>query len=333
MNHEALPKMVGVKTKVIWEGYQELLAEFRDLEAQMVASTTAIAEKERVAGAIKSADEVDVEDIDASVQGIVSSIATAMERYNDLKTAIAAKKAELEEVHGIEVEANTLVAVVATKDKMVTEKTEQARIVVEDAKVRAEELLATARESAANIRASAREEDQAGDQARDRKQAEWDYDFDRRVLEKNDKVQDAINDKLRELEAKQQAVAEREAKADELDANLLDLEQQLQHQKDQTANEIELAVEKAKKGAATSAAIAKSMDSKSHAADMSIIEARAKGLEERVVDLEGRLETANALVAAANTQVTEMAQASLRAGADANTIAELHKAQASGGKK
>ena len=135
------------------------------------------------------------------------------------------------------------------------------------------------------------------------------------------------------MATKEALLLEREEKADALDAEIERLKQALDNQKATEEARVQAEVEKAKKGIEQSANIAKAMDKRSHEAEMSIANSKIEGLQQRVAELNTSMERANASIDAANQKVADMAQAALKAGADANTVAELHKAAAMGGKK
>jgi cell division septum initiation protein DivIVA len=101
------------------------------------------------------ADTVDVEKIAHELAGLGEGLKEAREVYQNLQRAIDTKRAELTDVHNLEVEVNSLVAVVETKDALVRERTEQAKTILEEASVRAQEIEGEAQKRADELRGKA----------------------------------------------------------------------------------------------------------------------------------------------------------------------------------
>jgi DNA repair exonuclease SbcCD ATPase subunit len=332
MKHKPLKTMVGKKTKVIWENYKEVLDELKATETG-VQNTVVAAKKEKTAKAVSTAKNVNVQTIESTVQALVDSLTNAKAEFNDVEAAIEAKKAELQEIHQLEVEANALVAVVATKDKLVAERQETAKKTLDDAAEKAQEVQQEAETKVAEMLRAAKEADGKAVVARKRQEEEWEYNFSRLKKERLDRLQDDLNAKIKVVEEREEEVTNREAKAKELDTEVTNLKDQIQQLEAATEQKVVAAVEKAKAGVAQSNAIAKAMDKKGHEAEMSIVNAKVASLEATVTDLNKRLEKANRDVQTANEKVAEMAQKALQAGADAKTVAELHRVTALGNKK
>ncbi len=332
MEHKELKSKVGKSATKIWDAYQEALEELKAKEGP-VLSTLAVAKKEKTSKALKTASNIDVENIGAAVQGLVDNISSAKEEYEDLQTAISAKRAELMDVHRLEAEANSLVAIAVAKDELVARKEEEAKTIILKAEERAAILVDTAKENSTNIAEEAANNRTATKMIQARQEEEWNYTFGRSTRQQEDLLQDDLNLKIKKVEERQELVSDREKDIDTLDVRIETLEALLQAEKDFTANKILDAIEKTKKGAAQSAAISKAMDDKGHKAEVSIATARIETLTEPVTDLHDRLETANDNVLRANDKVASMAQSALKAGADAATVARVSEIAAGSGKK
>lgn len=331
MEHQPLKSPVGKKNTQIWEAYQEVLEELRAKES--VPDTTAVAKAERLAHAVETAEKIEVDPVVASVETMVEGLLRAKDTFDELKTAIDAKKEELERVHRIEAEANSLAALIAIKDGLVSERTERAAAILQDAKDEAEKILLEAKESMDTLR---KEFDlQLAEDARQqrRRTEEWEYSFERKRREQLDSVQDEIDAKLKALAAREEEVSEREALADKLLAEVDDLKDRLEAAEEKTLARIAAAVEEAKDKAEKSAQIQKSFAEKQLKAEIGVLMTKNENLQELVGDLRQRLDRAENQVQAANDRVSTMATNALKAGADAATVARVSEIAAGAGSK
>jgi chromosome segregation ATPase len=333
MEHKEMKSKVGKSATKIWEAYQEALNELKSKENGHMISTIAVAQEQKKEAAVKTAAVVNVANIDTVVSGLLKNVEEAKNTFDELQLAINAKKAELQAVHGLEAEANALVALVATKDKLVAQRELEAQTIIENARVKAEELRKEAEEFTATTKANVNAEMELAAKQREREQEEYEYKFGREKKAKLDEVEDQINQKVKELKERADEVKAREALADEKDAELDQLKNLLEKLEASTALRVEDAVQKAKEKAATSANIAKAMDKRSHEADMMVRDAEVKTLKDQLADYRTRLETANNQVNAANIKVAEMAQSALRAQGDAATISKVSEIAAGANKK
>jgi cell division septum initiation protein DivIVA len=333
MQHEPLKKMVGVKTKVIWDKYQELLKEAQEMESQRPKSTEDVAKKAKMMKAIEATDNIDVSVLETKLNELLSSISEAKEAYSTIIEAVQAKRDELKVVHNLEEEANSLVAIVTAKDQLVAERETKAKEILEEAELKAGGIIELATDKAKALEELARQKAADDEKKRLREQEQWNYDFARSKRDKEGKLQDILAEQMKQIQIKSAEVASREALAEEKDTQIQSLKNELENLISQREEDIQAAAEKAKKSAMQSANIAQAMDKKTHEAEMSISQASIKNLEAQVAELKENLAIANRNVNNANERVSEMAAAALRSGADANTVAELHKAAALGGKK
>ncbi len=333
MEHKEMKSKVGKSATKIWDAYQDLLGEMKTQQNGGITSTVAVAQQQKTEAAVTTAQSVDVNSIDSVVNGLLKNVESAKSTFEDLQVAINTKKSELNEVHGIEVEANTLVAIVATKDKLVAEKEEQARQILEEAQLKADDLRHSARVDAQRVKEETELQRRDDETTRLREKEQYEYSFAREKRTKIDEVQDEINKKVKVLVERTVEIEAREEASDTQDARILDLQSQIEGLEENQETLVQAAIEKAKASAATSANIAKAMDKKGYEADMSIMTAEVKTLKDQLADHRARLESAQNQVQAANERSTALAQSALQAGADAATVSEVSKIAAGSGKK
>lgn len=322
------------KKDVIWKAYKEVLTELNKAQKAQPTTTVEAAQIAKVEKAVETASAMDIDAISEVVGNLLNNIADATDKYNDIIEAIGAKEKELKDILGLEREANSLVAVVATKDALVAEKEEQAKTIVADAQEKADEVIANAKLMANEISADAAKEEADRKKARARDEEEYKYNFDRKKQKDLDSLQDVLDGKVKAIKEREDAVAEREAEADGKDAKIAELEKDIENFIASTDEKIEEAVAKAKKSAETSANIAKAMDKKTHEAEISIKDAKIVTLEEKVAELNAQVVKLQAQVADANAQVITVANNALDNQKNAEAITRIAELNAQGnGKK
>jgi len=331
MEHEPLTTPIGKKNADLWKAYKEVRDEYAAKEAAL--STTAVAQAKQAGDAVEVAEAVDVAGIVASVENVVAGLQAAKGTFDELNKAIDAKKDELEEVHGIEVEVNTLVAVVDAKDRLVEERTEKAQEILRDAKEEAERIADNAHAESNSLVREAAEADALADRNRRRSEEEWQYTFQRNTKAQLDKVADNIAAQKKELAERVSEVDEREAQADEIQAKIDELTDKLEVAEVAAQERVAVAVEEAIAKTRRSEGFSKTMIEKDLNSKLAIANAKIEGLESQVADLQDRLERADSQIASANERVTNIATSAMQSGADAATIAELHKIAAGSGNK
>lgn len=333
MKHQEIKSPVGVKNKDLWLAYQEVKSELQEAETQL-ASTTATAQAKKVGAAIEEAKKIDADDLVASLDQIGNGIREAKAVYDDLEVAIDSKKQELKEVHGLEVEVNSFVAVVATKDKLVAERTEAAKTILEDAKAEADKIKAEAQEAADKVKADSEAEQKKfekeleehkreTEKEQQRAKNDWEYEFQRLSKAKMDAFNDEIGAKRKDMAEREAKLSEREQEADKRDKELEDIKTHLDTIEENTLSRIAAAVEEANAKAKKAAAFEKTMIEKSYDAKIQVLTSTNEGLRERILDLTSRLDRAEAQVQNANDRVTTIATGALKAGADANTVSKV----------
>ncbi len=317
----------------LWGAVKAYREELAKAQAGAPVSTVQAATTAKVTKAVNTANKIDVNDIETSVNALIAKIGDAKEQYTDLTTAIEAKTQELKDIHSLEVEANTLVAVVATKNQLVADKEAKAVEIIADADDRAKAIIADANDKAQTVRDGITAERAQTKQDNERAEEEYAYNFKRKKQAETDALQDTLDEKVKVIVEREEAVALREEAADDKDAEIDNLTNEIEVGKITLNTLIEEAVAKAKKGAETSANIAKSMDKKAHEAEMTIKDARIDTLEEKVNDLIEQLNIANTAVADAQEKVTTIATNALDNQKNADTVTRIAELNATGNGK
>lgn len=321
MEHQELKSHVGKKATVIWDAYQEVLAELKKKEG--IASTTAVSASKRKAQAINMAEKVNIDDVGEAVENLVAGLQEAKATFLDLKEAIDAKKKELKEVHDLEAEVNSLVAVMATKDKLVKDREEYASEILKQAKDEVAVIIKKANEEANAIAEASKAKSIEDEKARKRIQDEWEYSFQRSKKAKIDLLADEIDSKNKQLTERELAISLREEKQEEVEAEIEELKDKLLAAENATTDLIEAAVAKAKASADKSFAFQKQLIEKEYKGQLAVLESDNKSLHAQVVELSRRLDRAENQVQAANDKVTAIATGALQAAGDKATIAKV----------
>lgn len=293
-----------------------------------VQTTEAVAKKAAVTSAIAVAGEFDADKIVAELGNMSEVISGASKEYDQLVIAIDAKKAELKEVHDIEIGLNTLAALAIAQDKVIADKKEQAQEILDEANGKALEIRQSADEYAENLRTNVREEITITKKEQTRKKEEWEYAFGREKKEAEDSFQDSLNAKAKVLDEREADLEEREEACEEIANTFEGLEGKISELEASIEEKVEEARKDAKQKAEKSNAIASSIKQREHDAEMSIVQAQIVTLKERVVQLEKELAENKDAARASAEQVTEIANNALKVSADRETIAEITKAQA-----
>jgi chromosome segregation ATPase len=314
MRHDEIKSKVGKSATKIWEAYQEVLSELKKLDGAPM-STTEIAQQSREAHVVKAAKKLNVDDLLGQLGTLVQAIQKIKNDYDEVELALDVKKKELAEVHKIEVEANSLIALAMAKDKLIVDRMEEAARITSDAAAQRDEVLVDLAEKR-----------QQWNLETTRMREEDTYDFGREKQGREDALADV-------LVARTKVVEEREAELGDTEATISELTDKIETINATMDEKIADAVEKAQKSSQQSANMSKAMTAKEHEATMTVANAKIETLEAQVADLTARMETAQQSVADANAKVSEMAQSALKSGADAQTVAKLSEIAASSGKK
>jgi hypothetical protein len=306
-------KFAGSTKNDLWAAYKEMKAELEAASSGPV-STTAKAKEAQITTSIASANGMDVNAIDGTLSHLVDQISGFKGQYDDIVEAIDAKKAELKEVHGIEVTANDLAALAAIKEKMVQDAADRAETVRDDADAYYEEKMKIAKEY-----------DLATKRSRVREEEEYNYDQKRKRAQSEDALTDALRTKAKSLDARQEELEAREDVVENQEAEVAELNEKIVKIEASVEAKVEAAATSGKEKAERSAMFASNMSKANGAADAKIAESTITSLEEKVVDLQQQLSKADTAVINANEQLAAMAKSALGAQGDAATIAEVSK--------
>jgi cell division septum initiation protein DivIVA len=289
-------------------------------------TTSQVSEENKTASAIKVADSVEAGAVTDSMSEFITKFKEAKEQYGSILEAINAKRKELSDIHEIEVEANTLIAVISTKDKLVAEKEEKAEAIISDATQKANEIVSNAVDKADKITEDINTLKEEAKQSRIREREEFDYSFAREKQAKTDALDDVLKSKLKVVQEREDAVKEREDAADAIAEETASLKATIEELNATMSTKIKEAEGKAK--GMVEAAAKRDADSvqAKHEAELSIARSTISNLELRVTELIEQVNKANEAVSIANDKVTTMATSALQATADAKTVAEVHKA-------
>jgi chromosome segregation ATPase len=257
---------------------------------------------------------MDISAIDGVLSTLVGQITDLKSQYEDIITAIEAKKVELKDVHGIEVSANDLAALAAVKEKLVTDADEKAKEIRKSADTYYEEIIEKSSDKKNDLEVSRRRELEV-----------YSYETDRKRSMSDDAVDDALRTKLKSLNTRQEELEARESDVESQEAEVAELNDKIVKLETSIEVKVEAAATSAKEKAERSAMFASNMSKANGAADAKIAESTINSLEEKVEDLQLQLSKADKSVINANEQLAAMAKSALGAQGDAATIAEVSK--------
>lgn len=331
MKHEPLKTMVGVKTKTIWAAYQEALEELKGVEE--VKSTESIAEDKKRAEALSVANEIDVLSITDMLEKLKSGIVQASDTFKSMQEALKAKEQELKDVHNLEFEANALVATVTAKQRLVDSYEQKANVLLEEAKEKKKQIIEEANKEAESILTKMNETIEARSTEEERRVEEWEYQSKRRERKALDELQDKLDKHSKSLNAREQAIEEREAKMGTLEDRVAELENELRTVEAQVDNRIVKAVEGVERRLHIEHQKEIAILETKYEAKLAISESSANNLAQQLQDYKDRAEKAAEQITAANERVALIATTSLKAGADAATVAKVSEIAAGSSQK
>lgn len=314
-------KYMGSTKKEIWDAYKEAKTQLADLQDKPV-STSSIAKEENIKHSVALSNSLDLGTMSVTLTALTTNIADLKSQYDALKTAIDSKKAELKEVHNIEITANDLAALAIAKDKMIERADAKARIIEEEADRYKTNLMIQANDTYKKIQME-----------REREEEQYIYETERKRKMESDEINDmldarkrSLDMKIKEVLDKEKMLNERETYTKKLEADIVALNENMVTKVEQARVEAE---ERAKKSAQVQANIVKS----STDAEVRIYQSKIESLESKIADLVVQVEQAKQYVSNANIQVSDMARSALQAKADAATVAEVSKIAAGAGNK
>lgn len=254
--------------------------------------------------------------VSQTLQGILTTLEEKRSVLASVEDAIKIKQGELNELYGIEKEAASLAALIDSyrhKEEELTsehdERMEELEATVEEARKNFEKQKAAWTQELAEMK-------RLDALARQREADAYTYDFNRKKQATLDALNDEIAKKNLAIKAREDAVVLREAKMNEMDKTIADLNARLTTD---VTKAVTAAEEHAKKSAATAAQFA----AMGHKAEVDRLTSQLESANARATDLVAQVERLQAALDKANEKVQSIAEAALKSGADAKTLAEL----------
>ena len=279
-----------------------------------------------LAGRVQAA----LQDIETSLEEKVQELATVDESLNF-------KKEELQEVFGIETKAETLAALLEAqaerKETFEKEMTEKKQAFDEE-QARLRKAWLEEKQEHQRLAALEAQRDQ---ERRERETEEAAYNFSRQEREKLDALSDQLSQQRKAfveqmdnenklLAERAEDVAKRELAVNELEEKVVQLETRL-------VTDVEAAVEKAKKGAQTSKAIAESALRKDYDAQITVLNGKLESAQDQLSAAQSRVVSLESDLAAARAEVNQVALRALDAQSGKAALAAVQEATRDQGKK
>lgn len=319
MEEKRITTPVGKKTKDIFNALKEAYAQIDEQGENLAAITTDLVKAREAANeAIVSANESNLD----AIKALLGQLENAQEKYDKLKLAITEKEAELKKVHGIEVKANTLSALMVAYDNTLKAKEEDAAKIIADATEKAEILITNAKETAkvtleeVEAKANAQRlklEEQAINTKREREREIEQYTFDFNIKKRN--AEQELNDKLvadgRRLDERAAELTAKTLEYKDKDKQIAQLSNEIISLNTTKEQEIEKRVNEAEAKLSRSHAIEKVWIKKDHDTELSIQIAALENAKANNADLKAHIAKLEASLEKANVKVSEIAQAAL----------------------
>lgn len=327
-NEKIRCKVTDTKQEILKQ-YKGHLDDINSRSATVVPTTSQLAEKAATTKAIDTAATVDASTVEElavklnrslsdTLLGIGQKITEEKARFDQIALAIEAKKAELAEVLEIEVQANTLAALIAAQTSSREETNVEIEEILAAAQSEADEILKAANDAAATIRTQIATMQAEEAQRRKRGEEEYQYNFNRSKMQQENALKDALALQSKSLDAREASVKERELLQSEKDEYLAKVVAELEALKASVDAKIADAVAKTTKDANTSAAISANIVNSKHQSELTIKDNENKSLQAQVAELRSRVEQTQEALQAANKQVQEIAMQALTAKAEAS---------------
>lgn len=151
-----------------------------------------------------------------TLEAIAEKISDANKEYTTVVEASEIKKGELKELFDIEEVLFDLVTIVNAKEEIKVKYEEEYTIAKSEKDEYLAKVQAEANEEIANKKATIKALDEEDKQNRERKEKEWEYDFNRHQLKKNNELQDELEAENKvhnaKIEEEEKELAERESK-------------------------------------------------------------------------------------------------------------------------
>jgi hypothetical protein len=321
-------KFMGSTKKEVWDALKVALGRSRPV----AEATTESVKKEAATGhAIEVAAKHDV----ANTQTLLESILSAGEQYNDLCLAITAKTEELDNVHGIVVQADTLTALVEAKNAILEEKKSEAVRIEEEADEYKTVTLAETTTTVQEMMDKVTRDINSKKQEAERETEVYVYGFKRQQQKDQDNLQDALDVHSKSLDEREVALKVRETQADDKDNRIETLNNDLAAVNASVTEKVEAAAGRAKGMAESSAKIQTNVTTREHEAEITVLDGTIDARDITIESLTAQVTKLESAVEAANSKGAEIAKAALDASHANSTIESMQKAleQIASGKK
>lgn len=184
----------------ILKAYEEILKQLEQKESQVFDP---VKEKQNIENkeTVKTVESLKVSNLETMLESIrtnVEKVSSELNNYNQVKTAIQIKEAELKNMFDIEVKANSLAALIKSQTELKAEFDEKMVLKKEELQKLETEQKANLSEERKRFNEEIVEFDKEAKLNHKRQEQEWKYEFDRK--KKMDK--DSLQDELKEMEIK-----------------------------------------------------------------------------------------------------------------------------------
>ena len=326
MSEERLTNYVKTSKQQLWHAYKEICDKLDQQEKTL--STTEIAKDAETKVHDVISQRLNPENIKKQLLSTVELLETTKLDYESLVASIKAKKTELKNVHDIEVEANTLMALLELKNNVITEKEEAAQEIISLAEEKATEFIENAKVKRTEIQHELNCRKAEAEKLQERTEEEWQYNFDRRKKLQKDIMEDELTEHKKKMVEEEALMVERERLATEKLGEAKELEIEFENLKNSIEEKVQVAEKEAADRARKSYQISLAMERKDLESQINLKDVQIENLERLVKDLRGRITEQEAQVSNASDKLAQIAQQSLKSGADAATITEVTKLMA-----
>jgi len=334
----------------IYNAYKAALAEVKQVKATKLNPVEVKTKKRKAETAEKvkglSVDSVakSIETLENRATGFLGALrdeySGELEKLEEVKQAIRDKEAELQEVFGIEREAESLAGLIQSQAEM-REKFQQD---MDTKRSTFEEEMATKRktwnEEKAEYEKRIKRETEETMANRERELADAKYEFERQKKEQTDALNDELaaerkrfneakESKMKEIDTAREAFFKDRAVYAELEATYKALQQRVADFEKEKAEAIEAATAAAKASAQKSFGIEVNAIKKNYEADLKVKDGEIKYLQTTDARLRDQVEDLSKKLEQAYSRMQETAQAALNAQGNMNTVAQVQAAVAS----
>lgn len=237
--------------EVILSAYEKALKEIEVIKSSQYNPQQEKQHKkqsDQVAAGMSAANETEslhtsVESITSAIQKHVSAILGAYDdssvKLKDIQSAIDIKKQELQDLHDIETNVDTLAAVINAHNKTMQSNSEQHLLLMKSQKEELEAIKAEIKQAYIDYKEALSEFEAELEKDKTRKEEEFEYEFERTKKIKTDEMNDRIKGLLKEVYDKDQELTEREAKVKEREAFVEELEEKVEGLPDRIQEAVE----------------------------------------------------------------------------------------------